>query len=159
MYYSVIDSDFNIQDMYSTARKVLKKVFVTIGGMTFAFFISTGASYAQEPIGQPAYGQQNLMEVASNVHSTAITFDVSNGQLVAYDKTLIPELQYRNLMTSLLNHKGGRMPSDFLHSFEDLAHHLAILPFRENLTRFSVVNGFVNINMIFDKTVYRYTWD
>ena len=153
MYYSVIDSDFNIQDIYSTARKVLKKVLVKIGEMTFVFFISTGVGYAQKQLDQPLYSQQTLVEVVSNVHSTSVTFDVNNGQLVAYDKTLIPELQYRRLMRSLLDHKGGKMSSDFLHSFEDLAHYLAILPFRESLARFSVVNDFVNINLVFDMGV------
>lgn len=153
MYYSVNDSGFNIQDMYATTRKVLKKVLVKVGEMTFVLFISTGVGYAQEPIEQPVNSQQVMVEAASKVHDTPITFDFSNGQVVAFDKVMIPDLQYRNLIMSLMSHKGGKMSSDFLHSFEDLAKHLARLPFRESLARYSVVNDFVNINMVFDNGV------
>lgn len=153
MYYSVNDSGFNIQDMYATTRKVLKKVLVKVGEMTFVLFISTGVGYAQEPIEQPVNSQQVMVEVASKVHDTPITFDFSNGQVVAFDKVMIPDLQYRNLIMSLMSHKGGKMSPDFLHSFEDLAKHFARLPFRESLARYSVVNDFVNINMVFDNGV------
>lgn len=153
MYYSVIDPDFNIQEMYSMAHKVLKRVMVKIGGISFAFFISAGVGYAQEPVEPPVSSQQALVEAVSKVHDTPITFDISNGQLSAFDKVLIPDLQYRILINSLMNHKGGKMSPDFLHSFESLASHLAKLPFRESLARYSVVNNFVNINMVFEKGV------
>ena len=93
------------------------------------------------------------MEVVSNTHSTPITFDVNKGQLMSYDKALIPDLQYESLIESLMNHKGGKMSLDFLHSFEELAGKLAKLPFRENLVRYSIVNDFVNISMVFDRGV------
>ena len=150
MYYSVTDSDFNILDMYSAARRVLKKVSVKIGEMVFVLFISSGVGYAQEPIDPIVDSQQPLVEMASNVHYTPITYDISNGQLVTFDKILIPDLQYAHLIKSLMNHKGGKMTPDFLHSFESLASHLAKLPFRESLARYSIVNDFVNINMVFD---------
>lgn len=150
MYYSVIDQEFNIQDLYSEARKVLKKVSVKIGEMVFILFISNGVGYAQTPIDPIVDSQQPLVEMASNVHHTPITFDISNGQLASFDKVLIPDLQYGHLIKSLMKHKGGKMSPDFLHSFEDLANHLAKLPFRESLARYSVVNDFVNINMVFD---------
>ncbi len=153
MYYSVIDSDFNIQDMYSEAHKVLKRVLVKIGEITFAFFISAGVGYAQEPVDPPVSSQQALVEVVSKVHYTPITFDISNGQLITFDKVMIPDLQYGQLIKSLMNHKGGKMSPDFLHSFESLAGHLAKLPFRELLARYSVVNDFVNINLVFDMGV------
>lgn len=153
MYYSVIDPDFNIQEMYSAAHKVLKRVLVKLGEITFAFFISAGVGYAQEPVELPLSSQQALDEVVSKVHYTPITFDISNGQLIAFDKALIPDLQYQILIMSLMNHKGGKMSSDFLHSFESLASHLAKLPFRESLARYSIVNNFVNINMVFEKGV------
>lgn len=149
MYYSVIDTDFNIQDMYSSARKVLKKVLVKIGEISFVLFISSGVGYAQEPINS----QQDLTEVVSNVQSPSVAFDNNNGRLVTFDKVLVPDLQYRKLMKSLMDHKGGRMSADFLDSFEVLASQLAHLPFRESLARYSVINNFVNINMAFDNNV------
>ena len=45
------------------------------------------------------------------------------------------------------------MPLYFLRSFEKLASHLANLPFRESLARYSVVNNFVNINLVFDNEI------
>lgn len=153
-YYNETDNTgFDFQELYASARKVVKKIMVKVGGVMMAVYISVSAAYAQEPVSVPQDNLLAVVELVSNIQETPATFDIADGMILRIDKMYNPVYQYEQLQQSLMCHKGDKMNTDSLAAFRSLASQLARLPFKESLVRYSSVNEFVSVILAFDKGV------